>query len=621
MCFHLTGQTSKPVNDTIVIQQQDTTIVLIPLSEPEQPDTSRVDEKDPITNYINQRASKSRVNKWLQELIVDTRDTIKKDYQYNIDYVKDYQKLTGKQIRTIYISQLDPFGTTVNDTLMYTENWFVKTGNKLRFTTSEKIIRKNLTFEKGDAVDPTNLSESERLLRQLAFISDAKILVRPSESDTSMVDVVVISQDRYPHAFSIGTQGAKPELTLYSRNMFGQGFGFSQSFIATSPKSPEFGFKSSMQLQNIQGSRIDLNIDYTNRNEKHELKAKAERSFYLSDMKYGGGLYINRSFKNENIDGVDQIEIEDTLNYFITDTWAGRAFKLNTANYFDQSNFYVSFQHMYSDFYDLCDSLNNNPALNRNTYYFMSLSFSKRNYYKNNLIYSYGRTEDVPYGFLGSLTFGYNKNKEDILPYMGGYFSAGKALIPNQGFFYFNVEANSFFRDGKSHRGVIKLGINYFSNLLNVGTGKLRNFVDLHYIKGFNRLDSEYIYLKGNAEGLTAFSNKEVKGKEKLVLNVENVFFTTKRILGFRMAAFSFTDMGFIGDGNHNVFSQDYYLSLGGGVRLRNDKLVFKTIQIRLAYMPIVPDGATPFKIELSSEAAKGFNDFVPGAPYKSSFK
>lgn len=66
-----------------------------------------------------------------------------------------------------------------------------------------------------------------------------------------------------------------------------------------------------------------------------------------------------------------------------------------------------------------------------------------------------------------------------------------------------------------------------------------------------------------------------------MVLNTETVFFTPYQPLGFRIALFGFADFGLLGR-DANIFKNNFYTTFGLGVRLRNERLVFSTIQLRL---------------------------------------
>ena len=606
--------------DTIIQQKGDTTIVLYPLS-PKQNDTTLLKKKDPIVEFFNNRSSDTKFNRWIKDLVVNSKDTTPKPFVHNINYETDFRRLEGKHIHSIRIKQIDPFGTSIHDTTMISQSWLGRTGNNLRIPTSTRIIRKNLTFSAGESIDPRNLSESERILRQLNFINDAKIEVQLNAQDTTLVDLVVITRDKYPHAFNVGLSSTTPEVTLYTRNLAGQGLGLSHTQIITSPQSDDFGFTDQITISNVGKSRINLKLDYSQLNSEHFLIANAQRSFYFTDLKYAGGFYYNRSYKNSGFPGGEQIDWQQDLSYRYSDVWLGRSFKVETSNYFNQSHFYLTGQLQTSKFHNLTDSLSNHPLLIFNRYIYTGLTFSKRNYYKNNLIYSYGRTEDVPYGFMASVTMGVNGNDQYNRPYVGGHFSFGKAIIPNKGYFYFRSEAGSFFNKGQSEQGFLNLTGKYISNLEPFAGGYLRHFVELDYLKGFNRLDKEFIYLSERRQGLTGFSNKELRGKEKMVLSAESIYFSPHNIIGFRIIGLAFADLGVIGDGKSGLLKQDYQLSIGAGIRLHNDNLVFRTIQIRLAYIPFAPSGASTFDLDISGETTKRFDDFVPGAPKRNEFK
>jgi len=75
--------------------------------------------------------------------------------------------------------------------------WVYRFANKLHVQTREDIIRQELLFASGDTLDPKILAETERNLRNLIFIRDAKIETIPGDKGT--VDVRV--QEHRPGAF------------------------------------------------------------------------------------------------------------------------------------------------------------------------------------------------------------------------------------------------------------------------------------------------------------------------------------------------------------------------------------------------------------------------------------
>nr|WP_321451846.1 hypothetical protein [uncultured Carboxylicivirga sp.] len=599
-------------NDTL---KSDTVITIIPLTFNNQSDTIR--KSDPILEYINQRRSKNKFNDWVGGLLVRNDDTTTTDESLN--YIKEYKRLSQKTIASIHITRLDPFGTSINDTTKHATKWIERTGNNMRFTTSKRIIKKNLTVKEGMEFDPRSVFESERVLRQLNFIAVAKIMVDINPQDTSQVELFVITRDRFPHAFSTNGDVSSPEVTLYSRNLTGHGVGFSHTWEFDYGR--QIGNQEQLTINNFNRSRINLEANYTDLSEENSLSLRADRSFYISDLKYAGGAYYNRSYKDKQHPAFPQIVWDDFLDFRYSNIWMGRSFEIETQNYFDRSHIYIIGQYSRSHFLNLPDSISHIEALADNQFYYGSFTFSKRNYYQNNKIYNYDRTEDVPYGFMGTITVGYNKQPSDIRPYLRGHLSFGKAIIPNRGYLYGRIEAGSFFKDGHSEQGEISMKTKYISRLFEVGNNQFRNFIEVNYIKGFNRYSKEYLYLTERSGSITSFRDNELKGKERLVVKTENVLFTQHRLMGFNLMVLSFADIGIIGDGKHNLFKQDYQASLGAAVRFINNKLVFRTIEIRLAWLPMLPEGEFPLDLRISGESSPRFDDFVPGAPKQNTFK
>lgn len=90
--------------------------------------------------------------------------------------------------------------------------------------TRAEIIRRELLFQSGDRLDSLALSETERNLRQLLFLGDVRILVRP---DSAWADLTVQVEDLYARALSPLLSGNVRELsyglTALDFNLLGRG--------------------------------------------------------------------------------------------------------------------------------------------------------------------------------------------------------------------------------------------------------------------------------------------------------------------------------------------------------------------------------------------------------------
>ena len=158
------------------------------------------------------------------------------------------------------------------------------------------------------------------------------------------------------------------------------------------------------------------------------------------------------------------------------------------------------------------------------------------------------------------------------------------------------------------------LKFDFISPLFQVLNVQARQFIKLNYTIGINRFDIENLLLL-NSNGIRGFGSLIGKGKQRLTLNVENVFFQKKAVLNFRTALFSFFDVGIVGPPEQSIFKQSYYAGLGLGLRIRNENLVFKTIQLRLAWYPNHPSDVNSIGFILDGVSKTRFYNFQPRGP------
>jgi outer membrane protein assembly factor BamA len=72
-------------------------------------------------------------------------------------------------------------------------SWVYRLGNKLHIRTREEVIRRELLFASGEPLSPEALEQTERNLRSLAFLRDAKVETHERENGT--VDIRVVTFD------------------------------------------------------------------------------------------------------------------------------------------------------------------------------------------------------------------------------------------------------------------------------------------------------------------------------------------------------------------------------------------------------------------------------------------
>lgn len=524
----------------------------------------------------------------------------------------DYVVHKGKKIRNIKLIATDIFGPTVLDTTVTSTTWIGSTLNKLHFYTNEKIIRNNLLFEVGDEIDPHVLADNERVLRRLKFIYDARIQVVPVSDD--YVDIYVITKDLFSLGFNVAFEGVNPKvIELYERNLFGIGhelhgnlfFDYTPDPAADYDTISPLGFEAFHRISNIRGSFIQSELRIMNAEYHKFYGGSLNRRFVTPRTKYAGG--VNISLESRCIR-------TDTTGWFkgnYQDYWLGRSFLIDPEN---RSRIILAGRFINNNVFE-------KPGISSNIYHELqeyklflgSIAFSRQNFYETNLIYNYGRTEDIPYGSLVEVTGGFEKNEFGDRFYTSFYLSAGNYLR-QFGYLHSSFAIGGFVSAGAYQQGMIQAKVNYFSNLLSLRRYNFRQFVKMDYTIGIRPYLDEEINII-NTRGIRGLSGEGLKGTHRLAINLESVAFTPIFVYGFRFAFYGFADMALIGDYDRNIFKNRLYSGLGLGIRIRNENLVFKTFQIRLAFYPDLPDIYSPSMVTISGEKLldpQNFNFMTP---------
>ncbi len=552
------------------------------------------------------KASKTLVTKKLYDFLVTGRTT-PSEKQITGSSEKAYSGYKGKKIRNISIKRLEVFGTSLQRPDEYDPNKLERIINKTHFNTNEFIIRKNLLFSAGDSVSPLVLSDNERILRQLPFIDDARIVVVPVSDNE--VDIRVLTKDVYSLGAGLSLHGIRSgSASVFDKNIFGMGHEFSIEVPWNSKFSDSPGLGVKYLINNIAKSFINLGLYYYDGLGKRTFGIDLTRNLVSSSTKYAGGISIRQMYTSQKI---DSMFLPAPVKYNLQDYWLLRSFLIDPESV---SRIIIGARYTNNNVFD-------HPFITSGSYhnlqkykmFLASVGFSVQKFYKTNLIYGYGRTEDLPYGGMVNMTVGRENNEFKYRNYAGAYLSVGES-VRSLGYFYSSAGFSSFFNRGNTEQGMFMVRTSYISNLLNLGRHKMRNFVNVDYTRGFDRYSDEYLtFIHEN--GFSGFSNDSVSGGQRLTLSLESVLFSPVNLYGFRFAFFGFADAGFLFGSNEDVRSSDFFSGVGLGIRIRNDNLVFNTLQIRLGFYPYLPVNSSAKLLMISGQQLLKPVNFEPGPP------
>ena len=602
--------------DSTYIISRDTLVFLLDTVNENFP-TNETGNGNKFYHALKRNADKRKFTKELYRLFfvapnkLKPTDTLKTERSETA-----FVQYQGKKIRKIIVRVLEPFGSTLYDTTKVATSWIENTGNILHHTSRRKHLKKLLRIKEGDDFDPYNVADNERLIRELSYIKDAYFRVIPVLGSQKLVDLQLWVKDQFSWGANIDVGSlTSTDFEIYSRNLYGLGHEFSNEVEYDANKNQKYGYTGKYKIKNIRKSYIDALFTYQNTYEKALVQMDLDRIFATYNTKYAGGFTLSQTMRSEEIEDDDPILNEIPLDFNYGNIWFGRSYKVKSKKPFTRRKLYIAGRISSRKFYERPEvGANLNQFFHNNIHLLASISLSQIQYYKSNLIYNFGRTEDIPYGFLSQVTFGYEDREYSHRNYLGFDFQKAIYLKKTKSYLFNRIAIGGYFNSKRFEQGVLTAQTKMFSRIHKIGPLRFRHFGDIQYTLGIRRFPEEFVSLITD-KGIRGFKKESVNGTQKLVGNFESVAFTPYTLGGFRFAFYTFTDLGYIGANNKNIFKEDFYYGLGFGIRLHNENLVFKTIQVRLAFYPRAPKGIDNFEYRISGESRPKFNNFNVSQP------
>jgi hypothetical protein len=269
--------------------------------------------------------------------------------------------------------------------------------DRLHVRTKPSTIRAQLLFRSGDRYSAQRLAETERNLRKLVFIYDAKVF--PVRCADGKVDVMVITRDVWTldPSISFGRSGGtnSTSYSLQEENFLGWGKDLEigrQSNVDRTSNIAEYSDPS------VLGSRWTGALAYVDSSDGNQRSAQLSRPFYALDTQWSATLSgqtydrtISRYFLGNIVDQFNNDEktylIEGGVSTGLVDGWSRR---LLFGMYYDRNDFLPT----------PATTLPANPLPPQRTlaYPFVGFDIIQDKYGKAGDENQIGRTEDLYYG-------------------------------------------------------------------------------------------------------------------------------------------------------------------------------------------------------------------------------
>ncbi len=588
--------------------------------------------KDTMTELTGNKVRDTIRRKWMHNIFQQAWNSVQKTpgdtaFENNVLNTKSedaFMCYSGAVIRHINTSQYG-FDRNFIDTTRRITSFAARAARTLHRNTRDWVIRDNLFFREHQTLDPYIIADNERYLRTIGYLQDTRILVEPVPGSDDSVDLLVITKDLFSIKADVDNSGiSSGKLRLREDNFLGMGQQIFGAVLYDPRRNPSFGYEAQYAKYNIGGSFIQGTVAYTNTNSSRRLGLEDEESYFLRldrplpspyfhaagglEMSYNKALNVynqNDSFYNQ-------------YSYTNFDVWAGYNLFLEDILRGDNSNRerkFLSLRYLNQHFIELPEIFKHqyNYVYNSKEAVLGRLTFFKQDFIKTQYIYGFGVTEDVPYGYNISLTAGWWKQLDLSRPYAG--VNVDYYVAKSEGAFaQYYLRTGAYFHQNTVQDASILAGFRYFSKLIFTGNVKIRESIRATYTQLFNRITSEPLRID-NPFGLREVGTDSLYGIQRASVQTETTVFTNIRLYKFKLAPFVYADVSAL-RAEHDPFSQtNIYTGIGGGLRTRNESLIFGTIELKAIWFPRTIPGNTAFRITLNSDIRYRYNTQYVQAP------
>lgn len=571
--------------------------------------TSAYSQRDSL-KVQNRRDTIKILNNKITKEILDavTKKNQQEKPKNNVKSEDVFLRYEGRIIRRIIIRRTG-FEKSIYDTTRSIKNTVTRLANSLHTDTREQVIRDNLFFKANRPLNPYLLADNERYLRDLDFILDSKIRVIPLRGRRDSVDIVVTTRDVFTLGFRARVRDVdKFSFGIYEANLMGQGQRIGAELLVEREREPVLGKSFVYTKSSLFGSLANLSAGYTELDNARSMGEENETAYFLRldrplvspYSRMAGGMEISRNWST------NVYQFPDSLfrryRYDIQDVWAGYNFGIKR-KIKNRTRRFVGLRYNRQHFGRQPSQENYRQTIKYSDQQAVlaELIFYNQNFYKMNYIFGFGRTEDVPYGQTLNFTAGWASELGLDRIYVGSY-AVNRLVRPSGRFYDLEIGGGTFINKSKSEDAVLYVSGAYYSKLYPIRSVNIRHKFVAGYSQAFNNRVRPLLSLNNELQGFRADS---LYGNHRVMLSTETTVFTKWHFLGFRFAPFFSLEGAFLQantlDNTTVRRTNDFFGGTSGGMRMRNENLIFGTVEFRAFYFPRTVPGVEPVSFKVTT--------------------
>jgi len=522
-----------------------------------------------------------------------------------------YLKYQGKIIRRIVLQRIG-FDRIVVDTARHFQSAIARTANHLHNNSKESTIRNNLFVREGNPLNPYRLADNERLLRNLDFMMDARIFVKPIQNNPDSVDLLVVTRD----VFSLGgtvsfNLPTKYQVSLQEINLAGTGQHVRFGQVYDLNRYPHYGYEGFYQVINIKGSFIDASVGYTNLNtgistgieNENSVYFKLNRALYQPFARLAGAIELSQNTSKNVYRKPDSIFAQ--YKYRVQDYWMGYSFgheRLPNDLRENRKRKFIALRGFEQNFLNGTHTELTEPGrfiYRDRASMLVQLTLFRQDFYKTQYVVGFGRTEDIPYGYRITFTTGMEKELGKLRPYLGNelYYNI---VRPSGAILTYNVKLATYLNNQKPEDIYFSLDFARFSKIYKMRKMIVRHQTLLGYAALINQTVKRGMDIR-DGNGIMGFMTDSLVGFQRVTMSEETTIFTPWKVLGFHLAPMTRVDLALIKITKGLFQTQNFFSGFSLGMRARNENLILNTIEARLFYYPKTVEGINHFRFNITT--------------------
>jgi hypothetical protein len=466
------------------------------------------------------------------------------------------------------------------------DNFLFRLANKTHIVTRHSVIRRELLLGKGDAFDTSLVNESIRNLRSLPFLFKTEIELKRGEAGENIM--VVSTSDKWTTTAGISYHrtGGRNDLqfSLEENNFLGYGVFLSNQYTILD-RDRNF-YQVEMTDRRFLGNNISVGAFYSDNPQAGQIMTAVARPYYSLKQRWSGEIrYSNLRrrldyYVSEILVAQDRF-VEDRLKLEFSYRFGPNHWKYYLIPIYE----YLDLEAKGLNLYDPEAASNLPPPTQDSLVHFFKYTFRAHQvkFAVYNRLNRFQKPEDVNLGLDARLNYGhaFGPGLNEILYHYFSYWGQFNGSLGSNLFqigFFQRQWVKDRARIREDINGYFKWYSRYHNNHTLVVGGA---FYSIHLS------DKSYTLYLDEDNGLRGYPAYIFNGEDRLIINIENRYFSDLEILSIGIGGAAFADIGNIWARDGRPTMENTHYSFGAGLRFGISRSTSgEVIRFDLAYAP-----------------------------------